>query len=148
MSAHPKERKKAPKSFTDISSRNILRTDWNKAPPSGSSMWESRPLWTINPPHPPSKEVETGPFDFIWICVRGHHGKSQSQRWRGRCARWKQQGSREHRWQCTKRAFTQRFLHASFLKRRMIIMVGWDRNNPWLGSRGEMKKESRETGKG
>lgn len=50
-------------------------------------------------------------------------------------------GAREHRWQCTKRAFTQRFLHTSFLKRRMIIMVERDGNDPWLGSRGEMKKE-------
>lgn len=57
-------------------------------------------------------------------------------------------GAQEHRGQCTKRAFTQSFLHASFIKRRMTIMVGRDRNDPWLGSRGEMKKESRETGKG
>lgn len=56
--------------------------------------------------------------------------------------------AREHRWQCTKRAFTQRFLHVSFLKRRTTIMEERDRNDPWLGSRGEVKKESRETGKG
>lgn len=33
----------------------------------------------------------------------------------------------------------------SFLKRRVIIMVERDRNDSWLGSRGEMKKERWET---
>lgn len=45
------------------------------------------------PLSPKSKEVETGPFDFIWICVRGHLRKPQSQRRWGRRARRKQQGS-------------------------------------------------------
>lgn len=57
-------------------------------------------------------------------------------------------GAREHRWQCTKRAFMQRFLHVSFLKRRKTVMKERDRNDPWLGSRREMKKESREAGMG
>lgn len=45
------------------------------------------------PLSPPSKDVETGPFDFIWMCVRGHHKRPQSQTWWGRCAWWNQQGS-------------------------------------------------------
>lgn len=55
-------------------------------------------------------------------------------------------GTLEHRWQCTKRAFMQRFLHVSLFKRRKTVMKERDRNDPWLGSWREMKKESRETG--
>lgn len=57
-------------------------------------------------------------------------------------------GAPEHRWPWPKCAFMQRYLHVALLKRRKTVMKERDRNDPWLGSRREMKKESRETGMG